>query len=559
MNHFAKALTGISNLFDSRGPDNSVGRAYGFNRKGDVEKFFSEGLEEMFKGSSQAGDGARSFGFEAAWYDRTNSNWIAWRSSLDAILRTSIWILIGRCRDLQRTNSIVQRALNLWKNNVIGANGIRLRMNLKDKENKPNVEVNRTVSDHWRYFGMAENLTPAGDMDMVEFQKHIFGTTPIDGTSLIRIFRGNQFPYGIAYKILEIDLLDINKFVGTVDSETEIKFGIESNRKTGKVLAYWLYLTNPNDLSLGGSYTAGKSFRVPANEIIPVMKKERPMQTIGIPWFVRSMINLHILQSFTKATLIKAQMVASYFVFITNTLATQESDQSANGDPNGFQQMPVDNGVSLELKKGQDVKNLAPSQAGSDFEALFKWALRFIAGDLDLSYHALSGDTSQGNYASLRMEALEERSGHIGNQVWFAATVLRPMFREWLKVQLLTQRMFQLADDLFQPLMYAAEWIGRRWDWVDPKNESTAAVALVNAALLTRTKYWKDHDGAECDDQVSELAHEQVKLEEDGIVIQTTSGQQVDFGQSTVQVQGAPAKEDKDGEDEDDEQDDKET
>ncbi len=536
MNHFTLALDRISSIFGSSRPDTSLARIYGYNRKGDLEKFFSGDVEDLFK--SQGSSGQRSFGFEAAWYDRTNSNWVAWRSSLDAILRTSIWILVGRCRDLQRTNSIVSRALNLWKNNVVGSQGMRLRMNLRSDDGKPQVEINKSVSDNWRWFGAAENLTPSGDMDMVAFQKHIFGLVPIDGTCLIRIFRGRQYPYGIAFKILELDLLDLNKFVGTVDSEVETKFGIESNRATGKILAYWLYLSNPNDLSLASTYTAGKSFRVPADEIIPVMKKERPMQTIGIPWFVRAMVNLHIMQSFTKATLIKAQMAASYFVFITNQLAVQESDDNATGDPNGFQQMPVDNGVSLELKKGQDAKNLAPSFAGSDFEALFKWALRFIAGDLDLSYHALSGDTSQGNYASLRMEALEERSGHIGNQVWLASSVLRPMFREWLKTQLLTQRFLQIADDLFQPLMYAAEWIGRRWDWVDPKNESTAAVALVNAALLSRTKYAKDHDGQEIDDHISELAYEQVQLEAEGIVIQTTSGQQLEFGQTDPKAQG---------------------
>ena len=248
MNHFALALDRIGSLFGSSRPDTSLNRIYGFNRKGDVEKFFSESVEDLFKSK-----GARSFGFEAAWYDRTNSNWVAWRSSLDAILRVSIWILIGRCRDLQRTNSIDNRALNLWKNNVVGAHGIQLRMNMRDDAGKPIVETNKIVTTQWKYMGCPENLTPSGDMDMVQFQQHIIGTVPIDGTSLIRIFKGRQYPYGIAFKILEVDLLDVNKFFGKDDSEVECKFGIETNRATGKILGYWLYLSNPNDLSLGST------------------------------------------------------------------------------------------------------------------------------------------------------------------------------------------------------------------------------------------------------------------------------------------------------------------
>ena len=65
------------------------------------------------------------------------------------------------------------------------------------------------------------------------------------------------------------------------------------------------------------------------------------------------------------------------------------------------------------------------------------------------------------------------------------------MFCKWLKVQLLTQKV-ALPDSMYEDLIHAVEWIGRRWDWVDPKNESTAAIALVNAALESRTQYWKD-------------------------------------------------------------------
>lgn len=526
MNYFSRALTTISSALN-RTPDTSLARVYGMNsRKGDIEKFLNDPIE-------------RSFGFEGAWYDRTNSNWVAWRSSVDSILRTSIWILIGRCRELQRTNSIVNRALNLWKNNVVGPTGIRMRMAMRKADGTPDQAINRQVADHWRYFCHAENLTPAGDMDMVQFQKHIMGTVPIDGTALVRVFKGREYEYGIAFKILEIDMLDLNKFQSDAGSNTEIRFGIEMRRDTGKIVAYWLFLSNPNDISLGGSFTSAQSARIPADEIILVMKPERPGQSIGSPWFVRAMTNLHILQAYTKATLIKAQMAASYFVFITNTLAVQESDDGVGGDPNGFQQMPVDNGVSLELKKGQDVKNLAPPQVANDMESLFKWTLRFIGGDLDLSYHAFSADTSQGNYASLRMEAMEERTGHIANQVWLASRMLRPMFRKWLEVQLLSKKHLRIADNLLVPLMYAVEWLGRRWDWVDPKNESTAAVALVNAALMTRSQYFKDR-GHDIDDVVSELEYEQAKMEDDEIVIQTTSGQQMHFGQTDATAEVAP-------------------
>lgn len=541
LNFFARTLSSISSAFNGRPGRSSLAGNYGLQSNRDVEKFMNDPLE-------------RTFGFEGAWYDRTNSNWVAWRSSLDAILRTSIWILIGRCRDLQRTNSIVNRALNLWKNNVVGPHGVRMRMAMKDKEGKPDAALNKSVMSHWERFCYAENLTPAGDMDMVHFQKHIFGTVPIDGTCMVREFQGRQYAYSIAFRILEVDLLDINKFIGAVDSERETRFGIEFDRASGKITGYWLFLTNPNDISLGSSYTAGKSFLVDASEITLVMKPERPAQTIGTPWFVRAMTNLHILQSYTKATLIKAQMAASYFVFITNNRAIQEGDEGVDGDPNGIQQMPVENGISLELKQGQDVKNVAPANVSTDMEILFKWTLRFIGGDLDLSYHSFAEDTSQGNYASLRMAALEERAGYIANQVWLASRVLRPMFLKWLEVQFRTQRYIKLPDALYDEMIYAVEWIGRRWDWVDPKNESTAAVALVNAALETRTQYWKDR-GHDTDDRIGELTYEQVLMEDAEIVIQTTSGQQMHFGQ-TDQTAVVAAGTGKGAQDEDDEDDD---
>lgn len=526
-NFFNIALRNLSGAL-SRGPDTSVARVYGFsNHKKAMDRMMTESLE-------------RSFGFEGAWYDRTNSNWVAWRSSLDAILRTSIWILIGRCRDLQRTNSIVQRALNLWKNNVVGPQGIRLRSNVRDDNGKPLMEINRPINEHWHYFGFEENLTPAGDMDMVEFQKHLISLTPVDGTCFIKTYLDPALPYGIGFRILEVDLLDLNKFENGTGTDVEIKFGIEKQRSTGKTLGYWMYLENPNDLSLASSYSAGKSFRVPAEEIDIVMKRERPMQTIGIPWFVRAMTNLHILHAYTKATLIKSQMAASYFIFILNEFATQEGDMGPAGDVNGFQQLPVDNGIALELKKGQKVENMSPQNYASDLEALFTWTLRMIGGDLDLSYHAFTGDTSKGNYSSLRMATLEERTGHIANQVWLS-TILRRMFRKWLRVQLLSRRHFTIKDSLYQKIVYCAQWIGRRWDWVDPKNEAAAEISLINAALKSRTKYWQER-GHNPEDEVAELNYEQVMLEDAEIVIQTESGQQLHFGQTDATVETAPGK-----------------
>lgn len=526
-NFFNRALLGLSGAFSGRS-ETSMARAYGFaNTEAARKDFFEKPLE-------------RSFGFEGAWFDRTNQNWMAWRSSLDAILRTSIWILVGRCRDLQRTNSIVQRALNLWKNNVVGPHGIRLRSNVRKADGTPETELNRQVTDHWEFFGFPENLTPAGDMDMVEFQKHLVTTTPVDGTCLIRIFRDPKLPYGIGFRILELDLLDLTKFENRTEADVEIKFGIEKKRDTGKVVAYWLYLTNPNDLSLASNFKAGKSFRVPADEIILVMKRERPMQTIGAPWFVRAMTNLHILQAYTKATLIKAQMSASYFIFILNEIAFQEGDMGVNGDPNGFQQLPVDNGIALELKRGQKVQNVAPPAVAGDMDALFKWTLRFIGGDLNLAYHALSGDLSQSNYSATRIDELEARCGYIGEQVWLS-TVLRQMYRAWLQTQLMTQRHIQAKDSDYQRILYAAQWVGKRWDWIDPKNEAAAELSLINAALKSRTQYLQER-GHNLEDHISELEYEQVLMEGAGIIIQTGSGQQLEFGQTDPQQQaGKPS------------------
>jgi lambda family phage portal protein len=525
-NFFNRALLGLTNSLVTR-PDVSVARAYGFaNTEAARKDFFEKPLE-------------RSFGFEGAWYDRTNSNWIAWRSSLDAILRTSIWILVGRCRDLQRTNSIVQRALNLWKNNVVGPHGLRLRVNLRKPDGSPETDLNRTINDQWSYFCCAENLTPAGDMDMVEFQKHLVTLAAIDGTCLVRIFRDPKLPFGIAFRILELDLLDLTKFENRTESDVEIKFGIEKKRDSGKIVAYWLYLTNPNDLSLASNFKAGKSFRVPADEIVLVMKPERPMQTIGVPWFVRAMTNLHILQAYTKATLIKAQMTASYFIFILNDLAVTEGDMGLNGDPNGFQQLPVDNGIALELKRGQKVENVAPPAQAGDMEALFKWTLRFIAGDLNLAYHALSGDLSQSNYSATRIDELEARCGYICEQVWLGGPrAMRPLLREWLKVQLLRQKEIKAPDSDLQRIMYAAQWVGKRWDWIDPKNEAAAELQLINAALKSRTQYLQER-GHNLEDHISELEYEQVQMKDSEIVIQTSSGQQLEFGQTDPQQQPA--------------------
>ena len=171
-----------------------------------------------------------------------------------------------------------------------------------------------------------------------------------------------------------------------------------------------------------------------------------------------------------------------------------------------------------QLEPGMDFKNWENEYPSEQYDAFTKAVLRTVAVGLNVSYHSLTGDLSQANYSSARVGMLDEREGYKQLQNWVIDTILTRGYGNWLDMALITNKLnlpYSIRDRLQR-----VRFIGRTWDWVDPKSEAEAAIAEINAGMSSLTEKLAEK-GKDIEDVMKTLAEEKELAAKYGVSVTT--------------------------------------
>ena len=316
-----------------------------------------------------------------------------------------------------------------------------------------------------------------------EIQDRLIRLAPVDGEFLVQLVRTKSVKYGLQLHILPIELLD-DKLDKELDGGARIRMGVEVDA-TGKVLAYHLRQLDTTRGYLAGTVNGSRNVRVPASEIIHGFDRLWPDQLRGFTWMAQSMLRMRNLYGFEDAAVVNARVAASKMGFFTKDADGQPyspNDLDASGnlissaEPGSFEELPA--GMKFETWQPE-----FPTAMHAEF---VKTTLRGIASGLGVSYNMLANDLEGVNYSSIRAGLLDEREQWKLRQQWFIETFLRPVFSVWLEQAL-------VMGDINLPLrkldrFNSPVFVGRRWGWVDPKNDVEAKAAEIAAGMNTLTQ-----------------------------------------------------------------------
>jgi lambda family phage portal protein len=173
----------------------------------------------------------------------------------------------------------------------------------------------------------------------------------------------------------------------------------------------------------------------------------------------------------------------------------------------GIGYVGVPAGVDIEIP---DVKH--PTTAFGEFS---KAMLKGIASGLGVSYAALSSDLTEVSFSSIRTGTLEDREYYRELQGLMIETLCERVYQEFIYMAVLSGALTMPAGATFESFS-AHTWEPRGWDWVDPKNDTQAKIASIDACLDTRTRILAER-GLNFDDVVATLAEEKTKLDAAGL------------------------------------------
>lgn len=484
--------------------------------------------------------------YAGARISRLEADWVTASTSADAEIATSLVRLRDRARQLCRDNDYARAALRSIVNNVVGT-GIKLQAQVPMRRGAGKLDqaTNDRIESSWARWGRKATCHTAGQLSFPDIERLVIRSCAEAGEVFVRMvpqpFGGGRVP--LAIEVLEADLLDETVDGGRGSAGVpgvrqleggEWRLGIHVDQ-WGRPVEYAFLRNHPGDSRRGG--VDRRHVLVPAEQILHIKLIERPGQNRGVTWFASAIRQLHMLQGYGEAEVVRARATSSLMGFVL-------TDGDAVGEAMGEEQADGDYvtqfepGVWKTLFPGQRVEVPKLEATPGQFEAFTRTILRSVAAGLACSYEACSKDFSQTNYSSSRLSLLEEREQWKALQQQLIRDLHQPIFAAWLEAAVgageLSLPGYEVAPERFED---AVRWVPRGWEWVDPEKETRAYESAVRDGFMTRAEVVMSR-GGDWNETIQGLAAEKAQLDELGLVVDSDPSIVTDAGISQMTATG---------------------
>jgi lambda family phage portal protein len=418
--------------------------------------------------------------YDAAQFTRLTEDWPTWTTSADLDLWSDLYRLRARARREAQNNPLGRKAIKIFRKNVFGQDGIRLRAKVPMKKGKKlNAKLNTLIEQLFKQWCRRDYCSVTGSMSW-QFLQGFAGVQVFrDGECFVRRrFGANKFNFSL--QLIDPDQLDTNYYLQQQQNGNTIRMGIEQN-PDGRPVAYHFWDRHPAEWSVSPK----NRIRVPAEEVIHLYWPDRVMQSRGASEMAAALLPMHMLNQYSIAEVVAARIAAAKMGFFEK--ATSDSGfEGAERDEDQNIKVKISPGTAETLPPGVTFKPWDPQHPAAAFPAFVKMQQRHIGAGLDMSYETLGNDREGVNYSSIRAGLLDDRDTWREWQSYFADTLCdRVMF--WFLESCWLSGLLP-ADVMPDDIAHFMEWTGRAWAWIDPLKDMQANVLAIENGIVTRTE-----------------------------------------------------------------------
>lgn len=465
-------------------------------------------------------------GFAAAQIDRLLGPWRYDGGFTPSEVSTHLEIIRARSRTMAKDSPHYRRWLQLLATNVVGE-GFRLKSMPNDGQPgkfKLDVEAAKFIEYHWWKFctwrDPVRRLTyfdAAGRKTEPEIDRMNVKSWARDGEFFIHVQRTASNPYGITFQVLRPDWCDHTLNKDDTGRGTIIHAGVEMEITTRKPVAYWFRTTPTNAWQFNG--LGQPVFPIPANEIIHCFTPEEEGQPRGIPLSHAALRKLKMLEEYDQAELVAARDEACS----VRTYYAPQGDEDAITDLTDPENSVAANALVAEKEPGQsEVLPLGyrqevhtPQHPNREITNFKNSMLRDVATAFNVEYSNFANDWAGVSFSSVRAGTISERDYWAVMQQDFIRQCKSAQFLHWLDSFLELAVSGGLPKSKLEKFS-EHEFRGRRWMWVDPQRDMTAAVMARNEGWKTDTDIAADL-GYDYDDNLETRVRERESRKKAGI------------------------------------------
>lgn len=393
-------------------------------------------------------------------------------------------VMQARSTEQCYNNPMAIRFIRLMKRNVSGSRGIVVKpmtMFRGVKDDVANVAIDKARRD-WAESHCHYN----GSLTMAQIEKLNIGTMVRAGEFInIVHFTGK---YGVQLEVIDPELLDITR--NQIEHNNNVtRMGVERTA-SGKIVRYWFREMDYLGGYTTGTFGAGRTYSISAANVIHCFDYEFPSQSRGIPRMYSALVKMKMLAGFDEAALVAARAGASKMGFIKEDMSKERGE-----DYQGNQIQDFDAGSIERIDHDDDFIPFDPKYPHEFYAPFTKKHQRDVSMGFDLSYASMTGDLADTNYSSIRWGGLDERDAYEDQQELFISCFTRPLHKLFIRQAILkgairTERGVPLGRPVTE--YYEALIRGRRWAWVDPAKEMSAAEKAVQMKVKSRAQIIRD-------------------------------------------------------------------
>jgi lambda family phage portal protein len=267
------------------------------------------------------------------------------------------------------------------------------------------------------------------------------------------------------------------------DVSKRVRQGLEVNG-WGQVVNYHVLLDHPAD-QVGFRY---KTKVIPASSMMHLGLFKRLHQLRGVSIFHGILTRLADIKDYEESERVAARIAAALAFYIKRGDASMfQPDQSGESSS---REIPIAPGMTFDdLKPGEDVGMIESNRPNVHMVEFRNGQMKAVAAGSRGSYSSIARDY-KGSYSSQRQELVEQDESNRIMQQWFCAGWSRPVFRNWLKMEMLNkQDPLVLPPDIDMRTLFDAVYYGPTMPWIDPRKEAEGWEMMIAANVATEADW----------------------------------------------------------------------
>lgn len=388
-----------------------------------------------------------------------------------------------QARFQEENNDIVDGLLTTLVNNVVGKDGIGVEPMPLNHAGQVHEEFARELLEGFTEWSLKMEST--GQWARAEAERLVCRTWLRDGEclgeQLIGGIPGFNHPNGelpFTIQLMEPDFLPM----GLTQPGNGIYQGVEVNQWQ-QPTAYHVYLNHP-----GGMFANSlKTRAVPAEYMYHVKLAKRLHSRRGVSILASSLQRIGGLQNYEESELVAARISAAMAFYIRKGEPGDYDDEGA-GKTAKRRNISISPGTIFDdLEKGEDlgsIESKRPSPMVQSFRDTMFRAVCSSAGGVNFS---TVSKKYEGSYSAQRQELVDSFTSYGVLSNAFIAQWVRPIYRRYVQISLLTGRHVPPADVDIRTVMLAY-YQPPVMPWISPKDEAAGNREMVRGGFGTEAE-----------------------------------------------------------------------